>query len=197
MPLRRPVELGDNERPVLENEEKVLDQNTEVEVFMDPSVSLGQGTLYVTNRNVIWVCGNPENSFKVDMPTVMMHAISRDDQCFPKACLYCQLDVCDDDEISEIRFVPADDSTLTEMYNAFSSSAALNPDPENPDDGDMGNFFFNQQEVEAAMGGANPADQALLEAMTGVADMDVTPGDGCNGCNGHGQFDDAEEDEEN
>jgi len=202
MPLRHRVQLEDNQRPLLENDEKVLDQNVEVEVFMDPSVSLGTGSLYVTSKNVIWVSGDPEKSFSVDMPTVMMHAISRDEQCFPKACLYCILDVEDDDELNEIRFVPMDETKLQDLYNAFSSSAALNPDPVGPDDGDMGNFFFNQQEVQAAMGGGErTADQALLEAMTGISAMDVQPGNGDGdgdgaGCNGHGQFDDAEEDED-
>lgn len=203
MPLQRPVGVGENQRPILGSDESILDQASNVEVFFDPQETQGKGTLYVTTRNVIWI-SQPETSFMVDVPSIMVHAISRDRQAFAMSCLYCQLDVPDDD-LSEIRFVPEDETLLEEIYHAFSSSAALNPDLPGPDDDAAGDFFFNGDEVNSGLNsGLNPD---LLTALTGMSVENVQAngsaveaedeeiGPTPNGANGHGgQFDDAEED---
>lgn len=43
-----------------------------------------------------------------EMSSVTLHAISRDPAAFPKPCLYCQIS---NQDVSEVRFVPADDKT--------------------------------------------------------------------------------------
>jgi len=95
---------------------------------------------------------------------------------FLHPCIYCQLDSeqeetvdeNDDEEIdgieenddveedshladsvykySECRFVPSDPGQLQAIYDALSSGAVLNPDPENEGEGD---FFYDEDEVQA------------------------------------------------
>ncbi|CAD7945325.1 unnamed protein product [Amoebophrya sp. A120] len=47
------------------------------------------GDLYLTTSKIIFQTG--DQRILLDYPSVMLHAISRDPQAFPKPCLYCQV----------------------------------------------------------------------------------------------------------
>ncbi|KAF0698175.1 Aste57867_11160 [Aphanomyces stellatus] len=122
----------------------------------------GVGELYVTTTRIAWVFGtNWEHDagavvgYAWDMTYLSLHAISRDISSFRFPCLYCQLDV--EDEVNEIRFVPQEpEKELQAMFDAFSASAALNPD-EDDDDEPQGDWIYNADEVES---GAREAQMA-------------------------------------
>eukprot|EP01112_Ceratiomyxa_fruticulosa_P022528 TRINITY_DN827_c0_g1_i1.p1 TRINITY_DN827_c0_g1~~TRINITY_DN827_c0_g1_i1.p1 ORF type:complete len:220 (+),score=67.63 TRINITY_DN827_c0_g1_i1:186-845(+) len=81
---------------------------------------------------------------------------------------------------SECRFVPNDPSQLQAIYDALSSGAVLNPDPENEGEGD---FFYDEDEV-----------QTNLERLEGMITM-PTPEE-MDELGNEDQFDDADEDDQ-
>lgn len=142
--------------PVLEEGEVVATRQSAVSLLWSTR-SEGSGTLYVTNRQIVWLSdsasagggggGGTEaaaaaspaaatataaaataRSFAVSFSTISIHAISRDPSHTSAPCLYCQLDVPDDD-YTELRLVPSDPTVLDSLFEAFSRGAQLNPDP--------------------------------------------------------------------
>ncbi|KUF85196.1 Pepsin A [Phytophthora nicotianae] len=91
------------------------------------------GALFVTTSRVIWLGAavGTHVGYAWEMSSVTLHAISRDPAAFPKPCLYCQIS---NQDVSEVRFVPTDDKTLQEVFDAFSKSAEMNPDDDEEDD---------------------------------------------------------------
>ena len=113
-------------------------------------------------------------------PQIVMHAISRD----PKPCIYLQLDddneggfigaadgaqalASEADDVEEekkeevnpeVRIVPSDPSIVEEMFKALCECAALNPDPQEDNEGD---FYFDEGEV---MNGLDEETKAALLA---------------------------------
>lgn len=143
------------EGPRLSDDEKVhLRQDNVIVVFDTNAFDSNQsGTLFITNKNVIWLnTNNIEDGFSVDYPHISMHAISRDDENFPRACVYCQLDDDKEESIPELRFIPHTSEAVDTIYNALCECAALNPDPIDPTDpmqnDEQGDFIFNEEEVE-------------------------------------------------
>ncbi|OQR83531.1 hypothetical protein ACHHYP_14574 [Achlya hypogyna] len=164
-------------------------------------VAKGAGNLVVTTKRVVWISMQshaPEVGYAWDMRFLSLHAISRDVSSFPEPCLYCHLDI--EDDVQEVRFVPEDNTkTLQAMFDAFSASAALNPDDE--DDGprphgrsrtqacmiddEEGEWIYNEDEVAA---GAEQMDIAAhLDSILKVSPA-ITGSVA-------GQFDDADEDD--
>ena len=115
----------------------------------------------------------------IDVPFIVLHAITRDRDSYPLPCVYCQLsdgddfsnmlgtggdDGGDDDEgeeeepqEDELFIVPEDDAALTKIFNALSHAALMNPDP--PEDGAQeGDDEFIYDEDEVALG----AEQARV-----------------------------------
>ncbi|EGZ30382.1 hypothetical protein PHYSODRAFT_310319 [Phytophthora sojae] len=141
------------------------------------------GALFVTTSRVVWL-GAPMGAhvgYAWEMSSVTLHAISRDPAAFPKPCLYCQIS---NQDVSEVRFVPADDKTLQEVFDAFCKSAEMNPydDDEDDDDG----WICDEDEVADGARAAQLA--AHFDSM-----LQVSPGLQ-NGSTEAGQFDDADED---
>lgn len=70
------------------------------------------GALFVTTSRVIWLGAlvGQHVGYAWEMSSVPLHAISRDPAAFPKPCLYCQIS---NQDVSEVRFVPAGDKTRT------------------------------------------------------------------------------------
>ncbi|KAF6019298.1 CLNS1A [Bugula neritina] len=104
--------------------------------------SCGSGTLYITESHVRWI-NSEGNGFKLDYPSISIHAISRDTTTFPHECLYMILDVkldadgdpADEGDESdsdsggtEVRFVPAEKQNLDAMYQAMCACQELHPD---------------------------------------------------------------------
>ena len=112
----------------------------------------GVGKLTITSKQVLWQAHSTagdrgaeaaggETEFAVEFRQIILHAICRDVNAFPHPCIYCQLDVNNvfGEAGSEARFVPADSSSLQDLFRTFSEGAALNPDEgdgdSNADDG--------------------------------------------------------------
>ncbi|KAG6615162.1 Chloride conductance regulatory protein ICln [Phytophthora cinnamomi] len=140
------------------------------------------GTLFVTTSRVVWLGAaiGARVGYAWDMSSVTLHAISRDPAAFPKPCVYCQIS---HEDVSEVRFVPADDKTLQEVFDAFCKSAEMNPDDDDEDDD---GWICDEDEVADGARAAQLA--AHFDSM-----LQVSPGLE-NGSAEAGQFDDADED---
>jgi hypothetical protein len=121
--------------------------------FNNETNSFGKGKLFITSKRVVWLSDNGEKSVDFDVPYITLHAISRDVQTYPKPCVYCQVDV-DEDEIdadesilSEFYLAPEDENDLMKVFEALSHAALINPDPDEGDEDDDG-FIYNVDEVE-------------------------------------------------
>jgi len=117
--------------------------------------NLGAGTLYVADSILSWL--NPlGQGFKLEYPSIQLHAISRDTTTFPEHCLYLmvegsiigeELSSSDSEDrdpvapISELRFVPDDKNALQDMYEAMCNAQALHPDAEDEESEDDGDWY--------------------------------------------------------
>jgi chloride channel, nucleotide-sensitive, 1A len=106
--------------------------------------AIGNGTLYVTSRRVIWISSdNPEDerTYDIDIGYIGLHAISKDPNSYPLPCVYCQLGYESGDETeggdeevvvppTELFFAPqhSSDEELKHIFDALSLAAMLNPD---------------------------------------------------------------------
>ncbi|ODN01903.1 Methylosome subunit pICln [Orchesella cincta] len=149
-----------------------------VEAFVDNEVH-GKGNLFVTEANIAWVRSDSGDGFKIAYKKMTLHAISRDPGVHSKACLYIMINgnTLDEDdnfevespaevedgeeEMTEIRFVPEDESALDEMYKAVQDCSLLHPDPSsdlsNEDPDEMFEGF------PAGNGDGNPQDEIAEE----------------------------------
>ncbi len=112
----------------------------------------GAGKLYITSKRVLWIGETVDSAFDYDVAYVVLHAVTRDEESYPKPCVYCQLDVeeeeQDDEEITtELFLVPADEAALMKIFDALSHAALLNPDPEEEGDEFLGDFVFDENEI--------------------------------------------------
>lgn len=213
--------------PPLEPDEEVRLRQQGVRLYLTGGAAdgegEGEGELVITTRNVMWLSSaDGGQGYKVDFPTISLHAISRDPASFPMPCVYCQLDIeqecmmqegqaAEEDEevgetsgVSEARFVPAAETELEAIFKVFCDCALLNPsDDEDSADGDGG--FFTAETLAA---GAGPAlgtaegnlahyDRLLAQSagMGGVALPVDAMGAMAVSDEAAGMFDDAEEDE--
>ena len=185
--MRRFVEMeqmqGDNGKmqPFIMDDDSVQLYLEEVEIAFnknldDPNYPHGIGSLYITNKRVIWVstknsdnrngdnnnnnnsCSNGSLAFDIDIQYVLLHAISKDPESFTKPCVYCQLDSndnvdgnedSDEDDVilNEVFFVPQEESDLMKVFEALSNAALQNPDDEDEDNNDYEGFIYNEEEV--------------------------------------------------
>ncbi|CAI5702816.1 hypothetical protein KXD40_004209 [Peronospora effusa] len=190
------ADLSDNGAPQLrtntdDDEEFLIASFTNIEIYASFSntsedndeepqtlpYSGSTGALFVTTQRIIWL--NAEQSvggYGWEMSSVTLHAISRDPAAFPKPCLYCQIS---NQDVSEVHFVPVDDKTLLEVFDAFSKSAEMNPDDDEEDDD---GWICDEDEVADGARAAQLA--ARFDSMLGFDDPVPESG----------QFDDADED---
>ncbi|KAM9967614.1 hypothetical protein ACTFIW_001698 [Dictyostelium discoideum] len=133
------------------------------------SQSLGEGHIYVTNKNVHWISKNNITKYTFNFYSIGLNAVFSKTDEFPSS-VYCQVDeivtvaennensdktkdeedqdedeenngdVDDDDVYTEIRFIPSDDSKIHSIYDALCKGALLNPDSE--DDEEEGDFYY-------------------------------------------------------
>jgi hypothetical protein len=180
---------GRNE-PALGAEEKLELKKSNVELHFAEE-SKGKGTLYITTQNVIWFgTDDTKLGFSFDYPVLLMHAISRDTTQFSKSCIYCQLN---EEELSEIRFVPSSSADLEPIYEALSKCAAMNPDVIEHEE-DLGDFYFDEGEVRGNLSQAvqsmalndTPSNQQQMSGLQAMHYLNGSPG------NANQQFQDAE-----
>lgn len=155
--------------------------------------NLGAGTLYVADSILSWL--NPlGQGFKLEYPSIQLHAISRDTTTFPEHCLYLmvegsiigeELSSSDSEDrdpvapISELRFVPDDKNALQDMYEAMCNAQALHPDAEDEESEDDGDWYGGG---DADVDTMTPGGQAQLERLEAMLDM---PQPGHNPTNGN------------
>ncbi|KAK9510321.1 hypothetical protein O3M35_005127 [Rhynocoris fuscipes] len=115
-------------------------------VFMNDK-ELGKGVVYIAESRLSWVDSSTGRGFSLEYPHISIHAVSRDLQTYPHQCLYLMVDTNidfsepsdsnnvdegeneEEDEITEIRFVPDDHQVLDAMFAAMNDCQALHPDP--------------------------------------------------------------------
>jgi len=135
---------------------------------------LGDGTLYIADSALTWQ--NQQGvGFRLEYPSIQLHAVSRDTNAFPEQCLYLmvegsvageELDSDDSDErdpvapISELRLVPDDKESLQTMYTALCLAQTLHPDPDNDESDDDDGW------VQGGVDG-----EGYYDEMPGVPDM--------------------------
>lgn len=123
--------------------------------------SLGNGTLFVTDRAVTWISSAPDSKgFSVPYSAIVLHAISTDVSDFPSEHVYVMVDQrkadlelaaaelddeeSDDDEAGrglEIRFAPDDKEALAQIYHEIAKGQAENPEEDDP-------MFDDEEEEE-------------------------------------------------
>jgi hypothetical protein len=161
--MRRFVDYDEAGVPVLAEDETLNYRLDNVEVAYSAENVLGTGNLFITTRRVIILS---PNAFTLDMdvPFVVLHAISRSMESYPKPAIYCQLNQSDEEEPDELYLAPSDDAKLREIFDAFCVAAENNPDP--PEDGEEegdDELIYNLEEVTL---GAQQADRlAHLESV--------------------------------
>eukprot|EP01084_Bolivina_argentea_P292559 502983_1 len=103
----------------------------------------GVGELVITSSRVCWL--GPSSSTEIDVPYIVLHAVSRDPATFPKPCIYCQLG--EGEELKEVYFVPEREERLEPMFEAFCEAAELYcPNDYIPsEDGDVVDEFRNEE----------------------------------------------------
>ena len=199
--MRRIVQCGvdDPNMPELWDGESIDYSLDDVEIsFSADKGSEGIGKLFITSRRVIWL-GRDEKAFDFDVPYIVLHAITRDVDSYPKPCIYCQLDCeeClesddgDDSEdalADEMFLVPNSDEHLSAMFNALSAAALNNPDPpeEWEQEGDD-ELIYNLDEVE--LGAEQARTLEHLESVFNVP-MSVVSGEEEETEEDPGQFND-------
>lgn len=175
--MRRHVERKErgsdphSSQPILHDGESVDYRLDSVEIAFSDGAKVGVGELLVTSKRVLWlgVGDSAEKAYDFDVPFIILHAISRDPDSYPVPCLYCQLDVDeegedDEEESSEVYFIPPRDEDLDAIFEAFSKAALQNPDLDMEEDSDEGSsniageergitetstgFFCNTDEIQ-------------------------------------------------
>jgi nucleotide-sensitive chloride channel 1A len=166
-------------------EDESLDYSLEnVEVSFSKRQSRGIATVCITSKRAFLLFKN--EMFEFDPHFIVLHAITRDASSYPKPCLYCQLGYGSEDDgdcdknvedgdsdgngecidvvPTEIFLAPQLESSLKELFDAFSKLALLNPDDDD-DDGadDDAELVFNVDEV--TLGAEQARALAHLESV--------------------------------
>ena len=142
--MRTFVELEEgSSEPILEAGESVDYQLHSVEMAFSDGNKVGKGKLIVTSKRVIWLGEGPSTgkAYDFDVPFIILHAVSRDPESYPVPCMYCQLNVDEEEEeedglSSEMYLIPPRDEDLEAIFEAFSKAALQNPDLDVEEDGD-------------------------------------------------------------
>uniref|UniRef100_A0A914ZMG6 Methylosome subunit pICln n=2 Tax=Parascaris univalens TaxID=6257 RepID=A0A914ZMG6_PARUN len=133
----------------------------------------GEGDLIISEGSVTWICSQSHRGFSLTYPSIILHAVSRDDSVFPDECLYVLVDATkndlnvesaggvshngrhaeaieddgddEEDKTSEvaIRFIPHDKSILPQLYQQMCECQALNPD----ENDDFSDEFGEEEEL--------------------------------------------------
>lgn len=77
--------------PELLNDESIIHRFCNIELSFDKENStknMGLGTIFVTQSRIIFI--GAKHSFDFDVRYIVLHAVSRDKESYPKPCLYCQ-----------------------------------------------------------------------------------------------------------
>ena len=198
------VAVDDNGVPSLWENETLDYQLDKCDISFDASAGpLGTGKLYITSKRLIWLGESVGNAYDYDIPYIGLHAVTRDEQSYPKPCIYCQFDIDEDDAgygndegddeqediQTEMFLVPESEVDLMKLFDALSHAAMLNPDPEEEGDELEGDFIYDLSEVELGAEQARALDH--LESVFHLPGDEMEEGD-----EGEEYEEDGEEEEE-
>lgn len=189
--------------------EGVLFQTPSTKLLINDQ-ELGTATLYITENNVIWgggvsaAGGGSAPTISLLYPSISLHAVQRE----PSPALYMVLNYelklpelnqpqaqneDDDDEdfdadnhpITQLRFIPQNETDLSPMYSAMSQGQALHPDP--ADEVDDENYMDGEDfyECDEEFEDAEEANATPEEAAARLRQMRLE--------NSNGQYDDYED----
>jgi hypothetical protein len=86
-------------------------------------VDQGTGTLVVSSTNLYWLpTDETQAGLSFAWQYILMHAVANE---ATPPCIYCQLN---EEDVRELRIVPADQESLGNIYKAMCEAAELNPD---------------------------------------------------------------------
>uniref|UniRef100_A0A915ESK6 Methylosome subunit pICln n=1 Tax=Ditylenchus dipsaci TaxID=166011 RepID=A0A915ESK6_9BILA len=144
-----------------EPREDVLSAQPQVIAYWEKDC-LGQGTLFLTNRIVVWIADATKKGFRLSYPSIAVHAASGSSEDFPEPCLFLMIDVNKtdidytpelesvEDEIEKeiktaaIRFIPSDPSAISLLFETMNECQEQNPE----EDEDMSNDSDEEGEEE-------------------------------------------------
>ena len=121
--------------PISPQKEGVVHLEENVTVYFG-DVSQGKGTLEINENVIEWK--NDTKTLKFNYLSISLHAISRETTKFPHQCIYCLVDsepeTTEDNRdpenpVSEVRFVPEDNTSIQPIYDAITTCQELHPDP--------------------------------------------------------------------
>ena len=196
--------------------EGIIHTETHTKCFLGDR-DCGEGTLFITESVLLWKCDSSDEHFRLQYPSISLHAISRDTNSFSHQCLYCLLEspeVIETEErdpypdVTEVRFVPLDSDNLKSMYDALTACQELHPDDEcidYDDDDEMaadddgtgelaGSQFYtadNLDNVELSEEGQ--AVLSRLQQNMQILSQEEFSNIVQNGSEPNGQFDDADD----
>ena len=84
--------LDAESRPQLDDDEELKMSHPHTKVAFGSKPSEGPGTLHVTTRRVVWVENGGGKNYSFTFKKIVMHALSKDPESYPKPCVYCHLD---------------------------------------------------------------------------------------------------------
>ncbi|CAH1099017.1 unnamed protein product [Psylliodes chrysocephalus] len=167
-------------------------QSEDVRVFLDKK-DLGKGTLFVSESTLCWR-QREDIGFTIGYPSISLHAISKDTNIHPKDCVYIMTDGHitmpgelpppkeeDDDsdcesnaDISEILLIPANDESISQIYEAIKICQELNPDPMDDEDDDNEDLSEDNDDnlYEDAEDDMEEGEYEVRERGGGDADVD-------------------------
>ena len=88
-------------------------------------------TLVVSEDAVRW-----GSSITLNYVNIILHAMCTDIESYPKPCIYMQVETSGEN-MSEIRLVPQDPSSLQALFDQLSKCAALHPDLDGEEEGEQ------------------------------------------------------------
>ncbi|CAH1159320.1 unnamed protein product [Phyllotreta striolata] len=164
-------------------------QSEDVKVFLDKK-DLGTGTLFVSESTLCWK-QREDVGWTIGYTNISLHAISKDTNIHPSDCVYIMTDgrltmpgdtppseedkddsdVESNTDISEILLIPANDESISQIYEAIKVCQELNPDPMDEYDEDLSEDNDDNL-YEDAEDDMEEAEYEIRERGGGDADID-------------------------
>ncbi|KAI9598018.1 regulator of volume decrease after cellular swelling-domain-containing protein [Syncephalis fuscata] len=150
--------------------------------------SLSKGDLYVTESRLVFFSATDGKGIALEYPAIGIHAIARQPTDHAP-CVYCQVDGSlamtpasdddeddKDDEVTEVRFIPDDFSTLDVLFEAISECTALHPDADLMEAEGDDNAFVDGQFYTGDLDPQELSDagQAALAYLDSIVDAPVS-----------------------
>uniref|UniRef100_A0A1I8AZ73 Methylosome subunit pICln n=1 Tax=Meloidogyne hapla TaxID=6305 RepID=A0A1I8AZ73_MELHA len=76
---------------------------------------LGQGNLFLTDRQMIWINPTSRKGLRLPVPSIVVHAVSASNESFPEPCLFTLIDTS---------------KAVQDLFATLNKCQELNPEPE-------------------------------------------------------------------